>query len=362
MSGAQKQSMARTKYWVALVLVAAMLLAPLSNTTPAKTKKPLKESDARQAIASMPGFNLNKGAVKVREIASGDAPGSVLVTAEVETAIRFKKVVAENKGGRADAKSEQDEWRAIEFRSGDRNWEEFELLAVALGVEKIEGARGLLADMAAEFAAKELERQRLKDAARSAGDNHEAAPPPEPLSKAEKKRRDKAAKEEAKRQAEAKAQGKAEREVKRGAIRLKEFSPLLSSAVAICFIEATFRLVKGDGGKWRVVEFTIDNTPSGNLEQLVAAVNNGKTARARAELEIIRAALEAFRRERGFYVVADDSTILIDHLSPHYLTRIIRIDPWHRPYRYEGTIERYILRSDGADGINGTADDVTLGS
>src|SRR5205085_1044204 len=34
--------------------------------------------------------------------------------------------------------------------------------------------------------------------------------------------------------------------------------------------------------------------------------------------------------------VAKDSVTLLDHLSPRYLKRVIRIDPWHNPYRYEG--------------------------
>jgi hypothetical protein len=74
----------------------------------------------------------------------------------------------------------------------------------------------------------------------------------------------------------------------------------------------------------------------------------------------LRAALEAFRRERGFYVVATDSATLMDHLSPRYVKQIIRLDPWHNPYRYTGTTDSYTLASDGADGKPGTADDVTV--
>ncbi len=72
----------------------------------------------------------------------------------------------------------------------------------------------------------------------------------------------------------------------------------------------------------------------------------------------VAAALESFRRERGFYVVAEDSAVLIDHLSPRHIKTIIRIDPWHRPYRYAGTREQFALSSDGPDGKPGTADDV----
>ena len=68
----------------------------------------------------------------------------------------------------------------------------------------------------------------------------------------------------------------------------------------------------------------------------------------------------ADRRERGAFVVSDRESVLIDHLSPHYLTRVIRVDPWHRPYHYEGQQERYSLRSLGPDGKPNTPDDIVV--
>ena len=85
-----------------------------------------------------------------------------------------------------------------------------------------------------------------------------------------------------------------------------------------------------------------------------------KVARARADLDALAAALEAFRRERGFYVVADSSAALVDQLNPRYTPDVIRIDPWHRPYEYTGTRDTYALRSLGPDGKAGTDDDITL--
>jgi len=50
--------------------------------------------------------------------------------------------------------------------------------------------------------------------------------------------------------------------------------------------------------------------------------------------------------------------VLIDHLSPHYLERVIRLDPWNRPYQYQGERDHFSLRSNGPDGKSGTGDDV----
>jgi hypothetical protein len=51
---------------------------------------------------------------------------------------------------------------------------------------------------------------------------------------------------------------------------------------------------------------------------------------------------------------------LIDHLTPKYLIRVIRVDPWNRPYQYEGQPNDYVLRSLGPDGKPKTPDDIVF--
>jgi Type II secretion system (T2SS), protein G len=147
----------------------------------------------------------------------------------------------------------------------------------------------------------------------------------------------------------------------RGPLTVKQLSGMSSSAVAEIVVAATFHLSKDAGGRWRVSEVVFGDETVGQLDSLRQNVNARKAALARAELSTLRDALEAFRTERGFYVVAKDSVVLLDHLSPRYLKHVIRIDPWHNPYRYEGTQASYTLASDGPDGKPNTADDVTLG-
>jgi len=77
-------------------------------------------------------------------------------------------------------------------------------------------------------------------------------------------------------------------------------------------------------------------------------------------LESIATALESFRRERGFYVESKSEAALIDNLNPHYLARVIRVDPWHQPYEYEGSRSSFVLRSSGPDEKPNTPDDVTV--
>ena len=144
------------------------------------------------------------------------------------------------------------------------------------------------------------------------------------------------------------------------AVRVKEISTFGNSTVVVAQVETAFRVVQGDNGKWRVAEIRTGDRRWEDLDMLVRALNSEKTSRVRAELETIATALESFRRERGFYVEAKTEAALLDQLNPRYLARIIRVDPWHQPYEYEGTRTSFTLRSAGPDGKANTADDITL--
>jgi hypothetical protein len=144
------------------------------------------------------------------------------------------------------------------------------------------------------------------------------------------------------------------------AVRVRSISSLGSSAVVEAQVETAFRFVRGDDGKWRVAEIRTGDNKWEDLDMIARAVNQEKTERARAELETFATALESFRRERGFYVEAATAGALVDQLNPLYLARVIRLDPWHRPYQYEGTRGQYTLRSVGLDGKPDTADDIVL--
>ncbi len=146
-------------------------------------------------------------------------------------------------------------------------------------------------------------------------------------------------------------------ELNKDAVRVKEIQSLGSSATAVAEVETAFRFSR-EAGKWRVAEVRVGDRRWEDIELIVRALNAEKRARAEAELETLATALEAYRRERGFYVTVKDESALVDHLSPRYIKQIIRFDPWHKPYQYEGTATAYRLRSFGADGIAGTADDV----
>lgn len=312
----QRGSRHRSKVKRALSLVfcllpAAFCLLSIPAFAQKKPKPALKQGDARKVIAATPGFGLRTGAVKILEIGpAGSSP--VSVRAEVTEALRLAWVEDERvsqTGGVFKAKR----WRAVEFRTGDRAWEEFDALAEAAGAERVEAARRAVEELVTEFDARVRE-----------------------------------------------SKGKAVEPLTRGPLTIKQLSAMTTSAVAEVVIATTFHLSKDARGRWVVSEVVFGDEAVGRLDSLWQGVNARKAALARTQLSTLRDALEAFRAERGFYVVAKDSVVLLDHLSPRYLKQIVRIDPWHNPYRYEGTQASYTLASDGPDGKPNTDDDVTL--
>jgi len=146
------------------------------------------------------------------------------------------------------------------------------------------------------------------------------------------------------------------------AVRIKDISAMGDSAVVTAQVETAFRFVKGDRDQWRVAEIRTGDRRWEDLDTLMRALNAEKTARARAELESIATALESYRREHGSYFESKSEATLIDHLNPRYLARIIRVDPWHQPYEYDGGPNTFVLRSAGPDGKPNTSDDVTVTS
>jgi Type II secretion system (T2SS), protein G len=148
-------------------------------------------------------------------------------------------------------------------------------------------------------------------------------------------------------------------------VRIKSVSGLAlplaseSTAVVVAVVRLKFGFLKDRNG-WHVNAITHGDNEWSGIETIEAAVSAVKSARAQDEMKTIAMALDKFRRDRGTFVVSDKHPALIDHLSPHYLPRVIRLDPWHNSYEYIGERDRFTLRSAGPDRKLNTPDDVVL--
>ena len=294
-----------------LFLLSCCILA-ISAAAVSLEIRQLSNSQARKLISRMAGLELSSGSVRVKTIATG-SDGSAEVTAEIKTVFKFEK----DKAGR---------WRVAEVRVGQDRWMQIDHIARAFNTHV-------------------------------ATDECSA---PDPRFKGS------IAVDPSVKRARCLVANLLGIDLPSDAVRIQEVSPLgvplasQPSAIVTALVTVTARVVNEGGSGWRVAELRTGKSDWFKLDPLVASVDSEKQKQARGEMESMADALEKFRADRGFYVVSDSQTVAMDHLSPKYLARVIRVDPWQRPYKYQGERDRFTLRSVGADGKEGTSDDIEL--
>lgn len=278
----------------------------------------LSKKQARSLIAKMPGVALKSGAVNVSRVSVVDST-TAEAAAQITTAFRLERETNAN-------------WHTVEVRTGQDQWEEIEFIVRALKAQ---------AETPTEATAcEQTEPARLKVS---------GAEPGVKLARC----------------LLARLLGIAQPS---DAVRIKDLSatslPFSSkpSALVEAVITIDFRFTKAPKGSWQIAAVRTGSRDWVDPAAVLSAVDAEKTARTRLDMQAIVTALEEFRVKRGFYVETDSEAILIDFLSPDYLSRVIRLDPWRRPYGYEGTRDHFTLRSAGPDRKENTPDDIVLTS
>jgi type II secretion system (T2SS) protein G len=270
----------------------------------------LSPGQARKLITRMPGFDLPNSSVRVRKVSSNGA-SSAEAAAEIQIAFRFSK-------------NAQGYWRILEVRTGPEQWQQIELIT---STETAEGKQSLCDEPAlhgkTSVTDPDVKRARCLLA-------HLLG-----------------------------------LQLPSDAVRIKNIStfglPMASRPSAL--VEAVLRIdvrFERDNSGWAVTGLRSISSDWLDPRTFVDAVNEHKKKRAREELEEIAGALEVFKAERGSYVTSDREPVLINHLSPRYLSRVICIDPWNKPYRYFGESNRFTLSSAGPDGKEQTSDDIIV--
>ena len=289
--------------FVLFVLLCGLLI-------PIEARADISQKDARRALQNMLGWALPSDAVHIRSVRPSGAE-SAEVSAEIQTVFRLRLF--------------EGHWQLREIRTGPNRWERLEVLARAAGAELPADECEAASQLAGTKLSTHLTNKRARCLVASL---FGVALPSDD-------------------------------------VRIKEISPFglsigsESAALVDAFVRADFRLVR-DAKRWRVAEFKSGNRDWVKVAGLEAAIDQVKSSAATDELSTIAKALVDFHSERGSFVVSDSESVLIDHLSPRYLARVIRVDPWHRPYQYEGQPDHYSLRSLGPDGKPNTPDDVVV--
>jgi hypothetical protein len=292
-------------------LVFATLACCVAALSCIEARAELSASQARKAITRIPGFETKSSAVRVKSVTANGA-STAEVSAEIRTVFRFET-------------DQEARWRVAEVRTGQDHWEDVDLIASALGTQLTK----------TECAA-------TGPGLHAGGDSNGPSV----------------------KRARCLLGSLLGIEIPSDAIRIQEVAmpiPLASrpSATVVAWIKVEARLTNEKSG-WQVSELRTGNRDWAKLALLVAAVAEQKRKQARTELDMIAKALEKFRKDRGYYVVSDKQSVAIDFLSPRYLARVIRSDPWHQPYKYLGERDHFTLRSTGPDGKVDTPDDILL--
>jgi Type II secretion system (T2SS), protein G len=278
-----------------------LLLVALLILTPLSARADLSRNQARKVIQTMAGWSLPGSAVRIRSVNPNGE-----VSAEIQVVFRLRL--------------HEGHWQLREIRTGQDRWEQLEVIARAANVELPVGQCEARLQIATELTTK---RARCLVAELFGV----TLPSDE--------------------------------------VRIKEVSPFglsigsESTALVTALVQADFRLAL-DAKGWRVTEFKSGTRDWANVSDIPIAIDRVKRSAATEELSTIAKALGDYRRDRGYFVVSDKESVLIDHLSPRYLPRVIRVDPWHRPYQYDGQQDHYSLRSLGPDGKPNTDDDIVV--
>jgi hypothetical protein len=133
-----------------------------------------------------------------------------------------------------------------------------------------------------------------------------------------------------------------------------------TEAVAETRMLTAFRFEK-DGGVWRVREVRFGHGQWESVENVGRALDQVKAEETRGMLDRLAQAVAKYRDANRSLPEFGDFIGLADRLSPAYLTPLIRLDAWQRPFEASMTASGDIqVRSAGADGVMGTADDLAL--
>jgi Type II secretion system (T2SS), protein G len=293
-----------------LALVAIMIFAATS------ARAELKSGEAKKLISRIAGSQLPGSSVRIKRISSVDS-NSAAATAEIEAVFKLEE-------------ASNGEWVVSEVRVAPDRWEDIGRISRAVEIKP------------------------------DSSETHCANPN---LGMAKR-----AVSEPSVRRARCLIAHLLGVELPSDAIRIKEVSPLglpaasSISATVVAKVQLDFRFANAGKGGWQLTAVRAGNRDWVGVGNLVAGLDAAKRETALRDMQTVAIALEKFRRDRGFYVASDQERVLIDHLSPKYLSRVVRVDPWQKPYEYLGDRDHFTLRSSGPDGKPNTADDVVLSS
>jgi hypothetical protein len=135
-----------------------------------------------------------------------------------------------------------------------------------------------------------------------------------------------------------------------------------TSAIAEATVTLAFQFKRANpNAEWRIEAVRLGDRDWISLDELLAAINEGRRRTTAESLNRLAEGVEKYRSMNGALPAARDVVALTDTLYPGYINVLVREDGWGNPITYDVTGNTtFRLTSRGADGLQGTPDDVVV--
>ena len=135
-----------------------------------------------------------------------------------------------------------------------------------------------------------------------------------------------------------------------------------TSAIAEATVTLAFQFKRAStNAEWRIEAVRLGDRDWISLDELLAAVNEGRRRTTAQAMQQLADGIEKYRSTNGSLPPARDIVTLTDALYPGYLRVLVREDGWGDAIIYEVTgPSTFRLVSRGADRRRGTPDDIVI--
>ena len=134
-----------------------------------------------------------------------------------------------------------------------------------------------------------------------------------------------------------------------------------TEAIAESSVTLAFQFKRPNlNAEWQISAVRLGDRDWISLDELLAAINEGRRRTTIEGLQKLSAAITKYREMNGSIPAAPDIVRLTDVLHPLYISDLIREDGWGDPLDYQVMGATFRLVSAGPDGVLGTPDDIVF--
>ena len=130
-------------------------------------------------------------------------------------------------------------------------------------------------------------------------------------------------------------------------------------AIAETSVELAFQMERdSENSPWHITAVRLGDQNWVSVAELLEALNESKRKITAASLEKLSAGVTAYRQRNTSLPAGNNIKTLADVLHPLYMKDLVLDDGWGRPILVETSATTLRFRSLGADGVQGTPDDM----